>query len=76
MSPAELLEVQVLLANSWIRPSKSPYGYPILFVRKKDGTMRMCVYYRKLNDLKRKNRTPLPQVDELRDDNKRVNEYR
>jgi hypothetical protein len=55
MSPAELRELQVhlqdLLAKGWIRPSKSPYGAPILIVRKKDGTMRMCVDYRKLNDL-------------------------
>jgi hypothetical protein len=47
MSPAKLREVQVqlqdLLAKGWIRPSKSPYGAPILFVRKEDGTMRMCV---------------------------------
>ena len=71
MSPAELREVQVqlqdLLAKGWIRPSKSPYGAPILFVRKKDGTMRMCVDYRKLNDLTRKDRTPLPRIDELLD---------
>jgi hypothetical protein len=71
MSPAELREVQVqlqyLLANGWIRPSKSPYGAPILCVRKKDGTMRMCVDYRKLNDLTRKDRTPLPHIDELLD---------
>ena len=71
MSPAELREVQAqlteLLAKGWIRPSKSPYGAPILFVRKKDGTMRMCVDYRKLNDLTRKDRTPLPRIDELLD---------
>jgi hypothetical protein len=64
MSPAELREVKVqlqdLLAKGWIRPSKSPYGAPILFVRKNDGTMRMYVDYRKLNDLTRKDRTPLP----------------
>jgi hypothetical protein len=72
MSPAKLREVQVqlqdLLAKGWIRPSKSPYGAYILFVRKKDGgTMRMCVDYRKLNDLTRKDRTPLPQIYELFD---------
>jgi hypothetical protein len=71
MSPAELRELHVhlqdLLAKGWIRPSKYPYGAPILFVRKKDGTMRMCVDYRKLNDLTRKDRTPLPRIDELFD---------
>jgi hypothetical protein len=71
MSPVELREVHVqlqdLLARGWIRPSKSPYGAPILLVRKKDGTMRICVDYRKLNDLTRKDRTPLPRIDELLD---------
>eukprot|EP00873_Tetraselmis_striata_P041131 jgi/Tetstr1/461395/TSEL_006507.t1 len=67
MSPAELQEVrsqlEELLAKGWIRPSKSNYGAPILFVRKKDGTLRMCVDYRKLNDLTKKDRTPLPRID-------------
>jgi hypothetical protein len=71
MSPAELREVKIqlqyLLAKAWISPSKSPYGAPILFVRKKDGTMRMCVDYRKHSDLTRKDRTPLPRIDELLD---------
>jgi hypothetical protein len=71
MSPAKLREIHVqlqeLLAKGWIRPSNSPYGAPILFVRKKDGTMRMCVDYRKLNDLTRKDSTPLPRIDELLD---------
>jgi hypothetical protein len=56
-----------LLAKGWIRPSKSPYNAPILFVRKKDGIMRMCLDYWKLNDLTRKDRTPLPRIDELLD---------
>ena len=71
MSPAELAEVrrqlEELLAKGWIRPSTSAYGAPILFARKKDGTLRMCVDYRKLNDLTKKNRTPLPRIDELLD---------
>ena len=71
MSPAELREVQKQLSDmmekGWIRPSTSPYGAPILFVRKKDGTLRMCVDYRKLNDITKKNRTPLPRIDELLD---------
>jgi hypothetical protein len=71
MSPAELREVHVelkdLLTKGWIRPSKSPYGAPTLFVRKKDDTMRMCVDYRKVNDVTRKDRTLLPRIDELLD---------
>jgi hypothetical protein len=71
MSPAELREIQVqlqdLLAKGWFCPSKSPYGAPILLVRKKEGTMRMCVDYRKLNDLTRKDRTSLPRIGELLD---------
>jgi hypothetical protein len=71
MSPAELREVHVqfqdLLAKGWIRPTNYPYGAPILFVRKKDGTMRMSVDYRKLIDLTRKVPTPLPRTDELLD---------
>ena len=71
MSPAELREVksqiEELLSKGWIQPSKSPYGAPILFVRKKDGSLRMCVDYRKLNDITKKDRTPLPRIDELLD---------
>ena len=71
MSPAELAEVkrqlQELLEKGWIRPSTSPYGAPILFVRKKDNSLRMCVDYRRLNEITTKNRTPLPRIDELLD---------
>lgn len=71
MSPAELEEVRRqltdLMDKGWIRPSDSPFGAPILFVRKKDGSLRMCVDYRKLNLATRKNRTPLPLIDELLD---------
>lgn len=71
MSPAELEEVRgqldVLLQNGWVRPSESPYGAPILFVRKKDGSLRMCVDFRRLNAITIKNRAPLPRVDELFD---------
>lgn len=71
MSPAELEEVRkqldVLLQNGWIRPSESPYGAPILFVRKKDGSLRMCVDYRRLNAITVKNRAPLPRIEELFD---------
>lgn len=71
MSPAELTEVRrqldELLQKGWIRPSESPFGSPILFVRKKDGSLRMCVDYRRLNAITKKNRTPLPRIEELLD---------
>ena len=58
--------VDTNLRRGYIRPSKSPAGYPILFVPKKDGTLRLCVDYRKLNEITIKNRYPLPLIDELR----------
>ena len=71
MSPAELDELkkqlQALLDNGHIRPSSSPYGAPVLFVKKKDGSMRLCVDYRALNKHTIKNRYPLPRIDELLD---------
>src|SRR3954467_5213615 len=59
--------LQELLDQGFIRPSKSPYGAPILFVKKKDGSLRMCVDYRALNKLTIKNRYPLPRIDEIFD---------
>ena len=56
-----------LLSKGLIEPSKSPYGAPILFVGKKDGTLRMCVNYRGLNKITVKNKYPLPRVDDLLD---------
>src|ERR1700759_1283401 len=71
MSPPELdeLKKQVadLLAKGFIQPSKSPFGAPVLFVKKKDGSQRMCVDYRALNKLTIKNKYPLPRIDELLD---------
>ncbi len=71
MSPLELDEVKKqlkdLLERGFIQPSSSPYGSPILFVRKKDGTLRFCVDYRALNKLTVKNRYALPRVEELFD---------
>lgn len=70
-SPAELAETHKQLAelieSGAIRPSKSPFAAPILFVKKKEGTLRMCVDYRALNKLTIKNRYPLPRIDELLD---------
>lgn len=71
MSPAELDELKKqldqLLASGFIQPSKSPYGAPILFVKKKDNSMRMCIDYRALNGITIKNSYPLPRIDELFD---------
>jgi hypothetical protein len=71
MSHEELKELKVqleeLLAKGYIKPSKSPNGAPILFVHKKDGTLRMCVDYKALNKATMKNRYPLPRVNDLFD---------
>ena len=71
MSPSELDELKKqldeLLAAGFIRPSKSPFGAPVLFVKKKDGSMRMCIDYRDLNRITVKNRYPLPRMEELFD---------
>src|ERR1700719_2520726 len=71
MSPVELDELKKqldeLVAAGFIQPSKSPFGVPVLFVKKKDGSMRMCVDYRDLNRITVKNRYPLPRMDELFD---------
>nr|GFD28911.1 putative reverse transcriptase domain-containing protein [Tanacetum cinerariifolium] len=48
-----------------IRPSSSPWGAPVLFVKKKDGSFRMCIDYRELNKLTVKNCYPLPRIDDL-----------
>jgi hypothetical protein len=51
------------LEHGWIRHSKSPYGSPVLFVRKKDGTLRMCVDYRGMNKITVRNSYPLPLME-------------
>ncbi|GJY22336.1 putative reverse transcriptase domain-containing protein [Tanacetum coccineum] len=56
-----------LLEKGFIRPSSSPWGAPVLFVKKKDGSFRMSIDYRKLNKLTVKNRYPLPRIDDLFD---------
>ncbi|GBG81559.1 hypothetical protein CBR_g32550 [Chara braunii] len=63
----EVLRAQLddLLANGWIRPSSSPYGAPVLFVRKKNKDLRLCIDYRKLNAQTVKNAGPLPRIDDL-----------
>jgi hypothetical protein len=59
--------IQENLAKGFIQKSESPAGFPILFVPKKDGKLRLCVNYRKLNDITIKNRYPLPNISELQD---------
>ena len=71
LAPSELQELsnqlQELLDKGFIRPSSSPWGAPVLFVKKKDGSFRMCIDYRELNKLTVKNRYPLPRIDDLFD---------
>ena len=71
MAPVEMKELatqlQELLEKGVIRPSVSPWGAPVLFVKKKDGSMRLCIDYRELNKLTIKNKYPLPRIDDLFD---------
>eukprot|EP01116_Phalansterium_solitarium_P005967 TRINITY_DN1828_c0_g1_i11.p1 TRINITY_DN1828_c0_g1~~TRINITY_DN1828_c0_g1_i11.p1 ORF type:complete len:724 (+),score=101.60 TRINITY_DN1828_c0_g1_i11:2055-4226(+) len=71
LAPQELEELKKqlddLLSKGLIRPSTSPFGAPVLFVKKKDGTMRMCIDYRALNNNTIKNRYPLPRIEDLLD---------
>nr|GEV70296.1 putative reverse transcriptase domain-containing protein [Tanacetum cinerariifolium] len=71
LAPSEMKELSVqlqeLLEKGFIRPSSSPWGAPVLFVKKKDGSFRMCIDYRELNKLTIKNRYPLSRIDDLFD---------
>ncbi|KAL0463318.1 UNVERIFIED_CONTAM: Retrovirus-related Pol polyprotein from transposon [Sesamum latifolium] len=71
IAPAELTEfktqLQELLDKKQIRPSVSPWGAPLLFVKKKDGSLRLCIDYREVNRVTIKNKYPLPQIDYLFD---------
>ncbi|KAG8491593.1 hypothetical protein CXB51_014776 [Gossypium anomalum] len=71
MAPTKLKELktqmQELTNRGFARPSFSPWGAPVLFMKKKDGTMRMCIDYRQLNKVKIKNKYPLPRIDDLFD---------
>ena len=60
-------QLDELTESGFIRPSKSPFGAPVLFVKKKDGSQRMCIDYRALNLVTVKNSYPLPRIDELFD---------
>nr|GEW02114.1 hypothetical protein [Tanacetum cinerariifolium] len=71
LAPSKMKELseqlQELSKKGFIRPSSSPWGAPILFVKKKDGSFRMCIDYRELNKLTVKNRYPLPRIGDLFD---------
>ncbi|GJV33666.1 putative reverse transcriptase domain-containing protein [Tanacetum coccineum] len=72
LPPVRQVEFQIdlilgLADRGFIRPSTSPWGAPVLFVKKKDGSFRMCIDYRELNKLTIKNRYPLPRIDDLFD---------
>ena len=71
MTPVELKELktqlQELLDKRFIHPSFSPWGALVLFVKKKDGTMRLCIYYRELNKVTMKNKYLLLRIDDLFD---------
>ncbi|GJW65385.1 putative reverse transcriptase domain-containing protein [Tanacetum coccineum] len=71
LAPSELEELSGQLKEfqdkGFIRPSSSPWGAPVLFVKKKNGSFRMCIDYRELNKLIVKNRYPLPKIDDLFD---------
>ncbi|KAM0008028.1 putative nucleotidyltransferase, Ribonuclease H [Helianthus debilis subsp. tardiflorus] len=79
LAPSEMQELstqlQELLDKGFIRPSFSPWGAPVLFVKKKDGSLRMCIDYRELNKLTIKNRYPLPRIDDLFDQLQGSNYY-
>ncbi|KAL0551993.1 hypothetical protein IC582_011086 [Cucumis melo] len=76
MAPTELKELKVqlqkLLDKGFIQPSVSPWGAPVLFMKKKDGSMRLCIDYRELNKVTIKNRYPLPRINDLFDQLKEV----
>ena len=71
MAPTELKELKTqlheLLDKGFIRPSVSPWGAPVLFVKKKDGTLRMCIDYQQINKVIENNKYPLPRIEDLFD---------
>jgi hypothetical protein len=71
MSTPEIVELKLqlneMLEKCYIRPSVSPWGAPTFFLKKKDGTLRLCIDYRQINKMTIKNRYPLPRIDDLFD---------
>lgn len=71
MTPTELKELkaqlQELMDKGFARLSFSPWDVPVLLVKKKDGSMRLCIDYRQLNKVTIKNKYPLPRIDDLFD---------
>ena len=69
MAPSKLKEFKVqmeeLVSKGFLRPSTSPWGAPVLFVKKNYGTLRLCIDYRELNKAKIRNQYPLPRIDDL-----------
>ena len=68
-------QIQELLDRGFIRPSVSPWGAPVLFIKKKDRSMRMCIDYRQLNKLTIKNKYPLPRINDLFDQLRRASVF-
>jgi hypothetical protein len=71
MNMPELVELKLqlkeMMDKGYIRPSVSPWGAPVLFVKKKDGTLRLCIDYIQLNKVTIKNKYPLPRIDDIFD---------
>ena len=69
MAPLEMKELkkqlEELLEKGYIRPSASPWGAPVLFVKKKDGSFRLCIHYRELKKATIKNKYPFPMIYDL-----------
>ncbi|KAH9685116.1 hypothetical protein KPL70_013830 [Citrus sinensis] len=79
MAPSELKklksQLQELLEEGYIRPNHSPWGATVLFVKKKDGSLQMCIDYRELNKVTIKNKCPLPCIDDLFDQLQRASVF-
>jgi hypothetical protein len=71
MATSQLVElkehIKELLEKCSIRPSSSPWGTPVIFISKKNGTQRLCMDYRALNEVTIKNKYPVPRIDDLFD---------
>ena len=69
MAPLELKELKVLMEElvnkGFVRLSTSPWGALVMFVKKKDGSLRLCIEYRELNKVTIRNQYPLPRIDDL-----------